>query len=86
MAIVILQNSHFLLTKVHKLKKLSTCAVGMIFAFLSGDKQKFLLRFFQKADRGQGDNVPLWNFKGQSPLTSKNSQKNLRKKILTITI
>ena len=29
---------------------------------------------------------PLWDFKGRSPLTTKNSKQNLPKQILTITI
>ena len=39
---------------------------------------------FSKSGRGQGDKVPLWDFKGQSPLTDKNSKQNLRMQILTI--
>ena len=46
---------------------------------------KSFVHFF-KSGRGQGDKVPLWDLKGESPLMNKNSKQNLRKQILTITI
>ena len=49
----------------------------------SYDNGKFLSTFFKKWAGSRGGS-PLWDFKGQRPLTPRNSKQNLRTQILTI--